>query len=124
MLAFATGNPENPVNAIPPKAKATCQIRFVVSVDPEEFLRAEHAAQGRGRTIVGVWHSHPRGEPVPSATDRAEAWPDWSYLIAGVTNGALTDLRCWRLADDHFREQPIVTANEPIPDRESPDERT
>ena len=40
VLAFATGNPENPVNAIPPRAEATCQIRFVVGVDPEEFLPA------------------------------------------------------------------------------------
>ena len=40
VLAFATGNPENPVNAIPPHAKATCQIRFVVGVDPENFLPA------------------------------------------------------------------------------------
>jgi len=40
VLAFATGNPDNPVNAIPPHAKATCQIRFVVGVDPENFLPA------------------------------------------------------------------------------------
>ena len=40
VLAFTTGNPENPVNAIPPRAKATCQIRFVVGVDPENFLPA------------------------------------------------------------------------------------
>ena len=40
VLAFTTGNPENPVNAIPPHAKATCQIRFVVGVDPENFLPA------------------------------------------------------------------------------------
>ena len=40
VLAFTTGNPDNPVNAIPPAAKATCQIRFVVGVDPEEFLPA------------------------------------------------------------------------------------
>ena len=40
VLAFATGNPDNPVNAIPPNAKATCQIRFVVGVDPENFLPA------------------------------------------------------------------------------------
>jgi acetylornithine deacetylase/succinyl-diaminopimelate desuccinylase-like protein len=40
VLAFTTGNPENPVNAIPPKATATCQIRFVVGVDPEEFMPA------------------------------------------------------------------------------------
>ena len=40
VLAFTTGNPENPVNAIPPKATATCQIRFVVGVDPEDFMPA------------------------------------------------------------------------------------
>jgi acetylornithine deacetylase/succinyl-diaminopimelate desuccinylase-like protein len=40
VLAFTTGNPENPVNAIPPKARATCQIRFVAGLDPEEFLPA------------------------------------------------------------------------------------
>ena len=40
VLAFTTGNPENPVNAIPPRANATCQIRFVVGVDPENFLPA------------------------------------------------------------------------------------
>jgi len=38
VLAFKTGNPERPVNAIPPSAKAHCQIRFVVGSDPENFL--------------------------------------------------------------------------------------
>ena len=38
VLAFTTGNPESPVNAVPPKARATCQIRFTVGVDPTTFL--------------------------------------------------------------------------------------
>ncbi len=38
ILAFRTGNPDNPVNAIPGKATATCQIRFVVGSDPESFI--------------------------------------------------------------------------------------
>ena len=38
ILAFRTGNPDNPVNAIPGKATATCQIRFVVGTDPESFI--------------------------------------------------------------------------------------
>jgi acetylornithine deacetylase/succinyl-diaminopimelate desuccinylase-like protein len=38
ILAFKTGNPENPVNAIPPVASAHCQIRFTVDVPPETFL--------------------------------------------------------------------------------------
>jgi acetylornithine deacetylase/succinyl-diaminopimelate desuccinylase-like protein len=38
ILAFRTGNPDNPVNAIPGKAVATCQIRFVVGTDPNSFI--------------------------------------------------------------------------------------
>ena len=34
--------------------------------------------------IVGVYHSHPTGAPVPSETDIAEAhYPDWIHLIVG-----------------------------------------
>jgi acetylornithine deacetylase/succinyl-diaminopimelate desuccinylase-like protein len=40
VLAFKTGNPETPVNAIPPKAWARCQLRFVVGLDPKDFLPA------------------------------------------------------------------------------------
>ena len=38
VLAFRTGNPDNPVNAIPPRARATCQVRYTVGVDPSKFL--------------------------------------------------------------------------------------
>jgi len=38
ILAFEAGNPAKPVNAIPPRAKAHCQIRFVVGPDPAEFM--------------------------------------------------------------------------------------
>jgi acetylornithine deacetylase/succinyl-diaminopimelate desuccinylase-like protein len=40
VLAFKTGNPERPVNAIPPSATAWCQIRFTVDRDPDTFLPA------------------------------------------------------------------------------------
>jgi acetylornithine deacetylase/succinyl-diaminopimelate desuccinylase-like protein len=40
ILAFVCGNPENPVNAVPPSAKATCQMRFTVDTDHREFLGA------------------------------------------------------------------------------------
>lgn len=38
--AFTAGNPDNPVNAIPPKARASCQIRYVLGVDPDNLLPA------------------------------------------------------------------------------------
>ena len=40
ILAFTTGHPEQPVNAIPPRAEATCQVRFTVDTDPDGFLPA------------------------------------------------------------------------------------
>ena len=40
VLAMKTGNPDHPVNAVPPTASAHCQIRFVVGRDPETFLPA------------------------------------------------------------------------------------
>ena len=40
ILAFESGTPAKPVNAIPPTARAWCQLRFVVGPDPNEFLPA------------------------------------------------------------------------------------
>ncbi len=53
VLAMQTGNPENPVNAIPPRASAHCQIRFTVDVEPETFLPAlRRHLDMRGFTMV------------------------------------------------------------------------
>jgi acetylornithine deacetylase/succinyl-diaminopimelate desuccinylase-like protein len=38
VLAFVTGNPAMPVNAIPPEARANCHIRFVVGSEVDHFL--------------------------------------------------------------------------------------
>ena len=40
VLAMKAGNPDAPVNAIPPSARAHCQMRFTVDRDPETFLPA------------------------------------------------------------------------------------
>ncbi len=40
ILAFTTGTPENPVNAIPGNARAHCQLRYVVSTDVDDIIPA------------------------------------------------------------------------------------
>jgi acetylornithine deacetylase/succinyl-diaminopimelate desuccinylase-like protein len=40
VLAFECGDPKAPVNAIPPRAWARMQLRFVVGVDPDLFMPA------------------------------------------------------------------------------------
>ena len=49
VLAFTAGNPDKPVNAIPPRASCHCQLRYVVGVDPADIvpaLRRHLAAAG------------------------------------------------------------------------------
>jgi len=40
VLAFTCGNPDKPVNAIPPRASAHCQLRYVVGIDPADIVPA------------------------------------------------------------------------------------
>ncbi len=55
VLAFRTGNPDHPVNAIPPRAEASLQLRFVVGCDPANFIPALRSHLDRnGFAKVGV----------------------------------------------------------------------
>lgn len=40
VLAFRTGNPDKPVNAIPGRASAHCQLRYVVGIDSKDIVPA------------------------------------------------------------------------------------
>ncbi|HLX29145.1 MAG TPA: M20 family metallopeptidase [Casimicrobiaceae bacterium] len=62
VLAFRTGNPENPVNAIPPRAIGHLQVRFVAGCDHETFIDAIHAhldARGFGAVHVAASSMEP-----------------------------------------------------------------
>jgi acetylornithine deacetylase/succinyl-diaminopimelate desuccinylase-like protein len=55
VLAFRTGNPDNPVNAIPGHASARLQIRFVVGFDHATFVDAiRQHLDARGFSTVRV----------------------------------------------------------------------
>jgi len=77
-------------------------------LDPADYLSAEQAAAVQGVELVGVWHTHPDHPARPSPTDRALAWEGWSYVIAAVTSGGVTELRSWRLnGGAEFKEEEI-----------------
>jgi acetylornithine deacetylase/succinyl-diaminopimelate desuccinylase-like protein len=60
VLAFKAGNPDNPVNAIPPSATAHCQLRFVVGTDWQrlaEHVRRHLATRGFERIEVRIVHA-------------------------------------------------------------------
>jgi acetylornithine deacetylase/succinyl-diaminopimelate desuccinylase-like protein len=87
VLAFTTGNPDNPVNAIPPKATATCQIRFVVGVDPEGFmpaLRRHLDAHGFPMVRVEPWK---KAYFAATRLDPDHDWVRWAAKSIAATTG-------------------------------------
>lgn len=56
-------------------------------IDPAALIAAHRDERQGGRQVVGYYHSHPRGDATPSATDRAHASGDgrvWA-IVAGRT---------------------------------------
>lgn len=51
------------------------------ALDPQAHLAASGAARAAGKTIVGHYHSHPSGDPHPSAADAAEASEQGRYWL-------------------------------------------
>jgi acetylornithine deacetylase/succinyl-diaminopimelate desuccinylase-like protein len=88
ILSYVCGNPEGPVNAIPPRAWARGQLRFVVGVDPANVLpalRRHLDANGFARVQI----SKARDE-VFAATrlDPGHPWVKWAVASIAQTTGA------------------------------------
>ncbi len=74
--------------------------RTAFEVDPGLRLRLQREVRDQGAEIVGIFHSHPSGDPRPSATDRAAIWePDLLWLITAVEDGTVRESRIYA-ADD------------------------
>lgn len=86
---------------------ASPETRF--EIDPAALFAALRAERAGGPRLIGYWHSHPSGDPMPSATDAALAAPDGKlWLILG--GAAVT---CWRAGVtgrwDRFAPETLVT---------------
>lgn len=87
VLAYVTGNPDKPVNAIPPRAKAYCQLRYVVGIDPEDILPALRRHLDReGFAMVEV---APSRDSLFAATrlDPENPWVQWAAGSIARTSG-------------------------------------
>ena len=72
-------------------------------IDPQALIDAHRAARAGGLAVIGYFHSHPVGEPVPSATDCACAAGDgkvWAIISAGTISSG--DVRFWTDGEQGF----------------------
>jgi acetylornithine deacetylase/succinyl-diaminopimelate desuccinylase-like protein len=83
VLAFKAGNPDAPVNAIPPVARASCQLRYVVGTDSEhlaEHLAAHFARCGFAEVQVSVTRS-----AAATRLDPQDPWVEWALASIART---------------------------------------
>jgi acetylornithine deacetylase/succinyl-diaminopimelate desuccinylase-like protein len=85
VLAFTAGNPEAPVGAIPPAAKAYCQMRFVVGTDWENAGR--HLTRHLER--CGIRDVQVKVTSVSKATrlDVTHPWVNWAMTSIEQSTG-------------------------------------
>jgi proteasome lid subunit RPN8/RPN11 len=86
---------------------AKSAVRYRIDDRTHIELRRVLRTATPGLRILGVYHSHPEGEPWPSETDVAEAYyPEWTYVIVGF-RGRRSTLRAFRIRNGRVRQVPL-----------------
>lgn len=81
------GQGSRAVRVIPVKNIALDPLHNYV-MDTTELARILPAIHREGLELIGLYHSHPASDPIPSPTDIAQAtYPRTPYLIIGLQSG-------------------------------------
>ena len=66
-------------------------------LDDRQFTTAMFEIERAGLSLIGLYHSHPATDPIPSQTDiHQAAYPDTAYLIVGLRSGEAR-LAAWEI---------------------------
>ncbi len=100
------------LGGVPPRALSLHPLRNIdasktrYTADPRELIQALVWLREQRREVVAIYHSHPRWEAVPSATDLTQNyWGEMPRIIVSLLTDP-PDLRVWRLSPDSFQELP------------------
>jgi len=86
------------VDAVVPAANVALDPAVRFEIDPAALFAAHRAARAGGPQILGYYHSHPSGHPVPSATDCEHSTGDlrvWAIVAGG-------EVAFWRDSGEGF----------------------
>ncbi|MCJ2187938.1 M67 family metallopeptidase [Novosphingobium beihaiensis] len=101
-LLLGRGEPgrEGRIAQAVPAANVSDEPSLRFEIDPAALLSAHKAARAGGPQVLGYYHSHPVGHPVPSATDCEHSTGDlriWAIIAGGR-------VAFWRDSGNGFRE--------------------
>ena len=103
------------VTEITPIANAAADPLITYYMDERALVTALSGLQARRLELLGFYHSHPSGDPIPSPTDvRHATYPDTPYLIVGL-NGNKARLAAWKMRPGQVEKIPLHIGNE-LPD--------
>jgi proteasome lid subunit RPN8/RPN11 len=82
----------NRIEAAEASANVAADPAWTFEIDPAALFAAHRRARTGGAAVIGHYHSHPSGVPVPSPRDAAQAMGDGAvWLILGGGHA-----RAWR----------------------------
>ncbi len=89
--------------ALPARNALASATAFEVA--PPELFALFRRIRAEGLELLGIYHSHPRGENSPSARDIAGAfYPSVAYFILSPLLDAPRPIRAFRIRDGHVSE--------------------
>jgi proteasome lid subunit RPN8/RPN11 len=94
-----------------PIANIAQEPKYNYHMDEQALLKALYEAEHSQLEVIGFYHSHPRTEPIPSATDKQLAtYPDVAYVIVGLHN-AEAKVAAWSIRRDQVRPIDVIVSD-------------
>jgi proteasome lid subunit RPN8/RPN11 len=82
-------------------------------LDEKKFIETLFGFERNGLTLIGIYHSHPNGDPIPSPIDiQQAAYPDTAYLIVGLRQGEPA-LAAWSMRGSAVNRAELTIGIEP-----------
>ena len=77
-------------------------------MEPQELYHAYRDIEDNGWELLGIYHSHPKGQAYPSATDvRLATWPEACYIIVSLLDRETPAMRAFRIVEGQITEEAL-----------------
>jgi proteasome lid subunit RPN8/RPN11 len=94
------------------------QSRYRYDIDSQDLYRISTEVEARGWEFLAIYHSHPKSEAYPSATDvrlsrwpgpkgTVDLWPNVYHLIVSLADPGSPLIRAFRIEEGRITEEPL-----------------
>jgi proteasome lid subunit RPN8/RPN11 len=91
---------------------AAQQLATAYEIAPKELFRIMREIRAAGLELLGIYHSHPKGDNQPSPRDLERAYyPDAAYFILSSRADAAEPIRAYSIRDGRWTPLQIKIQN-------------